>query len=224
MPAMCGRYSLVESGEEIAARFLLDAVPGALHPRYNIAPSQAVLIVAGGEGRPRRAELARWGLLPAWAREARLAQINARIETAAERRMFAGALRARRCLVPASSFFEWRRGPGARRPIRFAPAAGGLWAFAGIWEDWAPPGGPGVRTCAILTTAPNALVAPVHDRMPVILPPDLEAAWMAPGPLPADVLAGAARPYPAERMTLHAVSTAVNDARRDAPDCIAPIS
>lgn len=222
---MCGRYSLTESGEEIAARFLLEgglfAVEALLHPRYNVAPGQSVLTVAAG-AQGREAAAARWGFLPVWAREARLAQINARSETAAGSRMFGRAVRARRCVVPASSFFEWRREGGARLPLRFAPAAGGLWGLAGIWEDWPAPGGL-VRTCAILTMRPNPLVAGIHDRMPVILTPEAEAAWLDPGaPDPGAQIAGWA-PYPADAMLAHRVSPIVNSARNDGPECIAAV-
>ena len=222
---MCGRYSLLESGEEIAARFLLDAaeLPPLPLPRYNIAPTTSVLTVTAAGGR-RRAHLARWGFRPAWSRAPQPAPINARVETVAASRLFGPALRARRCVLPASSFFEWRREGGRRLPLRFAPAGGGLWGLAGIWDE-APPGdgaGP-AATCAILTTAANDLVGPVHDRMPVILRPEWEAAWLAPGPPGPELLAAVAAPYPPGDMVAHAVSTAVNNARHEGPDCVAPL-
>lgn len=222
---MCGRYSLLESGEEIAARFLLDAaaLPLLPLPRYNIAPTTAVLAVTSAGG-VRRARLARWGFRPAWSRAAQPVPINARIETVASSRLFGPALRSRRCLLPASSFFEWRREGARRLPLRFAPAAGGLWGLAGIWEE-APPGGGAdpAATCAILTTAANERVGPVHDRMPVILRPEWEAAWLALGPPGPELLAAVAAPYPSDAMLAHPVSTAVNNARYEGPDCVAPL-
>jgi putative SOS response-associated peptidase YedK len=221
---MCGRYSLVESGEEIAARFLLApaSLPPLPLPWYNISPGSAVLTVVRGPA-GRGARLARWGFRPAWSRPPRPAPINARLETAPESRLFGPALRARRCLLPASGFYEWRAAGGRREPVRFAPAGGGLWALAGIWDERPPEGGDPGATVAILTTAPNELVAPVHDRMPVILRPEWEAAWLEPGPPAPDLLAAAAAPYPAGDMVAHRVSPAVNNPRHQGPDCVTPL-
>jgi len=212
---MCGRYSLSESGEQVAARFLFELPPGPLPalPRYNIAPGQTVLAVLGA---PRRPELLRWGFAPTWLQRAPM--INARAETAASGRLFAPAVRGRRCLLPACGFFEWRRDGARRQPVRFSPAAGGLWGLAGIWEPGTPP------TVAILTTRPNDLVARVHDRMPVILRPEDEAAWLdLPAADPGALLEAVSRPYPAEAMAAHDVSPLVGDPRHDSAACIAPL-
>ena len=224
---MCGRYTQTRPGEDVAQRFLLRFDPQALElrPRFNIAPSQFVLTVAAGPN-GREPAFAKWGFLPAWAKHAKLAQINARSETAAGSGMFRAALRARRCLIPADGFFEWPpRADGAgKTPMRFTLRSGNLFAFAGIWEEWAGgPDGP-LRTCAILTTHPNELVANVHNRMPVILRPEHEGLWLDPAVTDPAALAPAWAPYPADAMRAYPVSGRVNSPRFDDPECIGPVA
>ncbi len=209
--------------------------------RYNIAPTQVVPIVrlapAGGEGdgagerSAQRRELvqARWGLVPFWAKDAAIGakMINARAEGIAEKPAFRAAFRARRCLVPADGFFEWRATPRGKRPY-WVGLKGGMshepptFAFAGLWERWtkAPDGAP-LESCVIVTTEANALLRPVHDRMPVILAPADYESWLDPAAPLQDALA-LLRPYPAEAMMLHPVSTRVNSVRFDDALCIAP--
>ena len=209
--------------------------------RYNIAPTQPVPIVrlapAGREGDgaerqsgPRR-ELVqvRWGLVPFWAKEIAIGakMINVRAEGIAEKPAFRAAFRARRCLVPADGFFEWQATSRGKRPYWVglkadASDAPALFAFAGLWERWtkAPDGVP-LETCTIVTTEANRLLRPLHDRMPVVLAPADHPAWLDPATPPADALA-LLKPYPAEAMTLHAVSARVNSVRYDDPFCIAP--
>lgn len=209
--------------------------------RYNIAPTQLVPIVrlapAGGEGdgagersAPKRELVqARWGLVPFWAKDAAIGakMINARAEGIAEKPAFRAAFRARRCLVPADGFFEWRATPRGKRPYWVGLKGGTsdeppLFAFAGLWERWtkAPDGAP-LESCTIVTTEANALLRPIHGRMPVIVAPADYASWLD----PAAPLQGALellKPYPAEAMTLHPVSTRVNSVRFDDALCIAP--
>lgn len=235
---MCGRYTLRHDMDEVAARFGVDEVQlplDLLRPRFNIAPSQeipAVLILDGaGDARPRRVLTAlRWGLVPSWAKDPSIGNklLNARAETLAEKPAFRTALQRRRCLIPADGFYEWQRQGRDKQPffihLRRAFREGDLFAFAGLWETWWPPGvrpsgGEPMRSGTIITVAPNGLMAPIHDRMPAILRPEDEAAWLA-------AAAGAPgtnllRPYDEAQMGAEPVSRRVNSPRHDAPDCLA---
>lgn len=222
---MCGRYTVTVPLEQLAFRFGFDPAgpAGDLRPRYNVAPAQEVLAVLP-DGERRLPRLLRWGLIPSWAKDpgigARL--INARIETVAEKPAFRQAVRRRRCLVPADGFIEWRRQGGRRDPFWFRLRSGEPFAFAGLWEVWTPQGGPALASCTILTTAANALVAAIHDRMPVILPAEAEEDWLDPT-APAEALLAALRePYPAEAMEVRPANPRVNSPRNDDPGCLAP--
>ena len=209
----------------------LIGTPLNLRPRYNVAPSQDVAVArANDDG--RTLAMLRWGLIPAWAKDQAIGHklINARSETAAEKPSFRSAFRARRCLIPADGFYEWRREGKTRQPWLFGLRDGVPFAFAGLWERWTVPQGaaltgslaersPGdaVETCTILTTAANETVAPVHGRMPVILPPDAYGPWLAGEDVPL-------APYPTDDMTAHPVSTLVNRPANDDPRCVEPVS
>lgn len=217
---MCGRFALHANAEVVALQFGLAAAP-PLVPRYNIAPGSDILAVRAPRGTREAAPL-RWGLIPSWAAHAALGarMINARAETVAEKPAFRAALRRRRCLVPASGFYEWQARPAGKQPYYIYPRAGGLFAFAALWERWHGPQGP-VETCVILVTAANAALAPVHDRMPVILLPGDYARW-----LDCDAAADVRdllRPCAPELLALHPVGRAVNDARHDSPALIEPL-
>jgi putative SOS response-associated peptidase YedK len=183
---MCGRFTLTASPEEVQALFgLLDLE--AFPPRYNIAPTQPVLLVISGPPREpgsnlpdRRALLVRWGLIPSWAKNPKDLPllINARSETAAEKNAFRAAMRHRRALVPATGFYEWKREGKKSTPYFVRPKGGGLVAFAGLMETYAEPGGSEIDTGAILTTSANADVASIHDRMPVVIQPADYARWL----------------------------------------------
>lgn len=226
---MCGRFMLAASPEALSR--LLDVPPAELPsaPRYNIAPTQPVLICRRGRARPREVALVRWGLVPSWAREPSLGArlINARAETAAEKPAFRRALAARRCLVPADGFFEWTPRERGRRPYLFRAPDGEPFAMAGLWERWTPrggaAGGAALSTCAILTRPADERVARVHERMPVIVPAGRFDDWLDPqnpgGPLLAEFLAG---PTPIA-FEARAVSPRVNDPRNDDPSCVAPL-
>jgi putative SOS response-associated peptidase YedK len=218
---MCGRFLLFSSGDEIARHFdLAEEVPDGV-PRYNVAPTQQVLCVGlSREGKPAPARL-RWGLVPPWATEPRPAIINAKVETAADKPAFAEALSQRRCLIPADGYFEWAGTGKEKRPWHFRLQGGGLFAFAGLWGSWRPSSGPPLLGCALLTTAANSVVQPVHARMPVILPPDRYAAWLDRGlDDPAAVLALLAGPSPADALEASPVGTYVNDPKHEGPECI----
>jgi putative SOS response-associated peptidase YedK len=201
--------------------------PEDLVPRYNIAPTQAVITVTD-EGE-RRLEQMRWGLIPSWAKDAKIGSslINARAETLAEKPAFRSAFKRRRCLIPADSFYEWAAGSGGRKqPMRVALASGEPFAFAGLWEEWTPRDGPDtpIRTCAIVTCAPNELMARFHHRMPVILQgPEAEAAWLDPAVSDPEVLQATLVPYPAEAMVAYPVSDLVNNVRNDSAQLVLPL-
>ena len=220
--SMCGRFTLYHRIDDIAERFGVEVVAEDRAPSYNIAPTQQVLAVSGDGERTLGAY--RWGLVPFWAKDPTIGNrmINARAETVAEKPAYKHAFRRRRCLVPADGFYEWKNEGGRRTPmhIRFRDAR--LFAFAGLWEEWASPDGEPLRTCTLITVDPNPLVAPIHDRMPAILRPDEEEVWLDPGSTsPAELLA-LLRPHPEEEMEAYAVSRAVNSPSHDDPGCIEP--
>lgn len=218
---MCGRFNLTASGEEIAEAFDLDEVP-PLAPRYNIAPTQPVAVVRPEPAAPkRRLALLKWGLVPGGSLEGDRGFINARAETAWDKPSFREAFARRRCLIPASGFYEWQRTAGARKqPWHLGLASGRVFAFAGLWEPPLAEDGP--PTCAILTTEPNELAREVHDRMPVILDPSAYARWLDPAAGAYAALRPLLRPFPAEAMRAFPVGTAVNDPRCDLPVCLQP--
>jgi putative SOS response-associated peptidase YedK len=191
--------------------------------RYNVAPGDEVLAVTTDrEGEPR-GELLRWGLVPSWAKspDTGLKMINARVETVAERPAYRRAFERFRCLIIADGFYEWRREPiGPKQPFHIARGDAGLFAFAGLWSIWYAPGGDAkLRTCTILTAAANATIAPLHDRMPIILAPEHEATWLDRRTPSAELehLLGGISPA---HTTVRPVSSAVNDARYDGPECL----
>lgn len=193
-----------------------------LTPRYNICPGDAVVTLAARRDGERRLGTLRWGLVPSFATDptAGPRSINARAETVAARPAFRDAFRRRRCLVLADGFYEWRRDGTTRTPYFVFLRSRQPFAFAGIWERWRSPGGVSLATCAIITCPPNALVAPIHDRMPVILPPAAHDQWLDPeleDPRPL------LRPYPETEMDVHPVSNLVNAPRNDSPECIRPV-
>jgi len=222
---MCGRFTLTATPQDVAREFGLDETP-ALSPRYNIAPSQPVATISLDRAGARRVLVPRrWGLIPSWAKDAKIGQrmINARIETVAEKPAFRAALRARRCLVPADGFYEWAvRAGGAKQPHHMALPGRGCFAIAGLWERWRDPDGAEIESCTLLTTAAHPKLRAVHDRMPVILARADHALWLAPDPPDAETLRRLAEGAPAERLELHPVGRRVNDPRFDAPACLAP--
>lgn len=223
---MCGRYTLTTPVGELADRFgVEDPLPeDSVAPRYNVAPSQEVLtVVADGVGE-RRMELLRWGLVPSWAKEPKSGPINARAETVAEKPSFRKPFRERRGLIVADGYFEWKKqGGGPKQPYYFTVRGGEPFAFAGLWEVWRRSGGEELRTCALVTTKPNQLAAEVHDRMPVILPPEAYELWLDPD-AGTDELLSVLAPYPADEMEAHPVSIYVNSPSNEGERCIAPVA
>lgn len=221
---MCGRFTLTSDPAEIAAEFGGLMLPEDYRPRYNIAPTQEVLAVAAGPEGPR-AERFRWGLIPFWAKDPAIGNrmINARAETLAEKPSFRTAFQRRRCLILADGFYEWVPSPAGKRPMWIHRQSRRPFAFAGLWERWAPREGDEVRSCTIITTAANPFVRGIHDRMPVILLEPDRGRWLDPSES-ATSLRELLAPYAADDLTAHEVSTLVNSPRNDLPELIQPVS
>ncbi|MCS7197202.1 MAG: SOS response-associated peptidase [Candidatus Bipolaricaulota bacterium] len=221
---MCGRFALTLSADQIEARFGLPP-PAQYKPRYNIAPMQEILALLS-DAQGRRLEHLRWGLIPHWAKDPTIAQklINARAETLWEKPSFRDAVRRRRCLIIADGFYEWRQTPqGKKTPVYVRLKSREPFGFAGLWESWNSPDGQTLKTCTIITTEPNELLKPIHNRMPVIVPKEYEELWLDPSPRARAELERVLRPYRAEELELFDVSAAVNSPRNDGPECIHPL-
>jgi putative SOS response-associated peptidase YedK len=227
---MCGRFVSSTTSDEIAKYFDVDQVnESALEPNYNVAPSTDVYAVLETGG-VRRLEPLHWGLVPIWAKDLKIGNrmINARAESLADKNAFKHAFAKKRCIIPADGFYEWQKLPGqkAKQPWYVEPADGKPLAFAGLWEVWRGPNRDSdevVHSCTIITGAPNEKMARIHDRMPVILPPDAWDTWLDPEQHDLELLGKLLVPAPADRITLHPVSTEVNNVRNDGPQLIEPI-
>jgi putative SOS response-associated peptidase YedK len=219
---MCGRLTL-----RTKLNLLLDQFAAELYetrtfdPRYNIAPTQEVLAIR----HPRQLVSLRWGLIPSWAKDAKIAgsTINARADTVAEKPAFRAAFKKRRCLVLADGYYEWMKDGKNRLPHLYELDEGRPFALAGLWEWWGgPDGNSPIESCSLITTDANELAAKVHDRMPVILPPEDYELWLDPEFQDRDKLLSILRPFPADEMTVRPVSTFVNNARNQGDACVAP--
>src|SRR5215472_15031159 len=219
---MCGRFRLSRDGRQIVQDF---AVEGEIEwrPRYNIAPTDLVPTIRQDPSRPVRiVALARWGLIPYWAKDAKIAYttINAMSETASSKPAFSEAMKRRRCLIPADAFYEWRKlGPKQKQPYSFAMADDSVFAFAGLWERWKNANNEIVESCTILTTTPNALVSDIHNRMPAILRAQDYDLWLDPGIREPARVADLLVPFDARLMKKYPVSTRVNSVKNDDPEC-----
>ena len=218
---MCARYVITSPAGAIRALFGYAEEP-AFPPRYNVAPTQPIPIVRLGQGK-RVFALARWGFLPSWVKDPRTFSllVNARGKSVNDKPAFRNAMRRRRCLVPADGFYEWSD-MRPRRPFYIRPKAGGPIAFAGLWETWTGPNGEEVDTAAIVTTRSNRSLAPIHDRMPVIVPPEAFDLWLDCAAVDAKTAAALFVPAPDALLESYQVSTAVNRAANDSPELIAP--
>lgn len=224
---MCGRFTLQRDPAEIAGHFGL-AEPPALAARFNIAPGQDVAVVreanAPGAEPARLLEMRRWGLVPHWARDPSIGSrlVNARAETAATKPAFRSALRRRRCLVPADGFYEWKGAKGRRRPFHVALPDAGLFAIAGLYEQWQDPQGSTLETVTLLTREANARLRPLHGRMPVLIAPEDYGDWLRDPADRAVPLLGSAPSRLAEMLEIRPVGSYVNDVRHEGPACLAP--
>lgn len=227
---MCGRFLNKLPPAETARLFATKNVAPNYPARFNIAPTDPVLAVRwNAKTGERRLDALRWGLIPSWAKDMSMSArlINARSETLATTPAFRDAFERRRCLIPASGFYEWRKDGTTRVPYAIVPEGAPLFAFAGLWENWRDPAAgadaPWLRSCTIVTGEPNELLAPIHQRMPVILPEEAWAAWLGEAPATTGELRQLLRPYPAERMRLYPVSPRVNSVKNDDPTLPEPL-
>lgn len=228
---MCGRFALMTPTEQLAMQFgvsetAVEALPPSV-PRYNIAPTQPVAAIRLNPNGERDFTFFHWGLVPSWAKDVSIGSrmINARSETVTEKPSFRTAFKRRRCLIPADGFYEWQKQGSGKQPMFIRPAEGEErpFALAGLWEMWRDPDGGTLQSCTILTTTPNELMAPIHNRMPVIIEPEDYDLWLNPEPDPEQGL-HLLRPYPAEKMSAYPVSPVVNNPRNDVPECVQPIA
>lgn len=215
---MCGRFALTATPDEVRRLFVYDERPN-FPPRDAIRPTEPIGIVLVREGR-RRFMLVRWGFVPSWAPDpgAFSLLINARAETAVSKPSFRGAMRQGRCLIPATAFTEWRRtDSGPKQPFHIAPRDGGVIAFAGLTETWAGADGSEIDTAVILTVAANATVAPIHDRMPAVIPPEAFAAWLDTARVMADAAARLLVPAPDDLFVAEPMALPQRPPRPSAP-------
>lgn len=219
---MCGRFTLTWNLNELQGRFGFITEQTALEPKYNIAPTDPVLAVIN-DGQ-RRGEIMRWGLVPFWAKDIKIGSrmINAVGETAATKPAFRNAFKKRRCLVLANGFYEWKKDGKQRTPIYLTLKSGDAMAFAGLWEIWKSPDREYIHSCTIVTTTPNSLIEPVHNRMPVILSDESEALWLDPLTEDPKILVPLLQPAPPELMAAQVVTDYVNSVHNQGPQCIVP--
>jgi len=221
---MCGRYAITSAPEAIRRLFAYEDQPN-FPPRYNVAPTQPVPIVRFVEGE-RRFALVRWGLVPSWVKDPRSFSliINARGESVLDKPAFRAAMRRRRCLFPADGFYEWKATSGRKAPYYVRPKAGGPMAFAGLWETWMGPNGEETETAAIVTTQANRTLATLHERMPVIVPPEAFDFWLDAANVYSAMATALIAPAREGLLEAYEVSSAVNRTANDSPALLEPVS
>ena len=225
---MCGRFTLASNLERLGRNFNNLQMQMEFSPRYNIAPTQDVAVIANTKD-VQTVEFFHWGLIPSWAKDPKIGSrmINARSETLTEKPSFRNAYKRRRCLIFADGYYEWQEVPGqkAKQPVYVRLKSQDMFAFAGLWEEWKAnwmekP----LRSCTIITCPPNSILGEIHHRMPVILPQDAYAQWLAHEEQSPETLQPLLTPYPGEEMEAYPVSRFVNRPTNDSPECIAPAS
>ena len=218
---MCGRYTLKLPLDAVAEDLGVDHPEFAIEPRYNISPTQRLPVVTGEL--PHRMQLMRWGLVPSWAKDVSISNkmINARAETLFEKPSFRNAIAKRRCLIPTDGFYEWKATPFGKVPQHIHLQSQGLITFGGLWESWLDGEERELRTFTIITTTPNALMAEIHDRMPVIIAPQDRERWLDPQTPLAEIQAMLA-PYPDGQLVADAVGHLVNSPRNEGPELLNP--
>jgi len=222
---MCGRFTLTADPTDLQEAFYwVDFGNADITPRYNIAPTQGVPVVTNDGD--NKLNFFTWGLVPFWAKDPSIGNrmINARAETLSEKPSFRNAYKRRRCLILADGFFEWQKIPDqkVKTPIYIQLKNGIPFTFAGIWENWDSSDGSQILSTAIITTQPNDLIKPIHDRMPVILQPETYSSWLQPGDADISRLDPLLQPYDPEKMIAYPVSRFVNNPKNDTPECVLP--
>ncbi len=222
---MCGRFTLTVNPAEMQDTFGNFIFPTKFVPRFNIAPSQPLLAIPNDGA--NTADFFLWGLIPMWAKDPSIGNrlINARGETVAEKPSFRGAFKYKRCLILADGFYEWKAEPGrkTKTPYFIHMKDRKPFVFAGLWDVWEGPDGSSIKTCTIITTEPNELMEPIHNRMPVILHTRDHAKWLDASPQTPDSLLPLIKPYPADTMSAYRVSTLVNKPSNDKPELVVPV-
>ncbi len=214
---MCGRLIQHSPSSAYLDLFGIEAALGEIPPRYNLAPSLPILVARIASNGKRELTYLRWGLVPSWSKgpDARFSMINARAETLDQKPAYRGPFRYRRCLIPTEGFYEWRPERGGKQPYLIRMRSGRPFALAGLWDQWQDPNGSALETCSIIVTDANPLVAPIHDRMPVILPPEIWDSWLDPHQQDTRALRSLLVPCDPSSMETYPVSRAVNNTRND---------
>ncbi|MFH2039046.1 MAG: SOS response-associated peptidase [Chloroflexota bacterium] len=219
---MCGRFLLAIDPADLQDSFPQFKFNIPINQRFNIAPTQPVLVVPNDSS--FTADYYTWGLIPSWAKDPSIGSrmINARAETLSEKPSFRGPFKHHRCLILSNGFYEWQKRPGsnAKKPFYIRLKTGKPFAFAGLWDEWHSPDGSQIKSCTIITTIPNSLVAPIHDRMPVILPIDKYSIWLDPSSQSSTTFQDLLQSYPADEMIASPVSSYVNNPANNGPDCL----
>ena len=221
---MCNRYKLAQSKRALSEHFHASEIDTS--PRYNIAPTQPVLTVRREQDKKvRKFTLMRWGLIPSWARSMDIGNrtLNARSETVLKTPSFRNSILTKRCLIPADGFYEWKKIGDVKQPYCFEVGEGNLFALAGLWDQWISPAGETIESCTILTTTPNSLVAAMHDRMPVIVPPGKYELWLDPDVTDFNAIRDILKPYEGP-MRRYPVSTKLNNSKNEGPESAAAVS
>lgn len=220
---MCGRFTETATIEKLARDLNIprDFFPRKIVPRYNIAPSFPVLTIREQAG--FKIDFMKWGLIPSWAKDPAIGNrmINARSETVADKPSFRSPFKKNRCLIPADGFYEWKKEGKAKQPYYIRMKSGEVFTFAGLWSHWKSPDGSEVVSCTILTTGPNPLMQPIHDRMPVIIAPSKRSEWLDVTTFNPESLMVLLKPYPEKEMDAYPVTTYVNKPDHDSEECLA---
>lgn len=219
---MCGRFTIFTEVDELIIRYIIEnSAVDKYAPKYNAAPMQMIPAVIAGQGGNRLGML-RWGLVPSWSKDPKIGSmmINARAETLTEKPAFNRLLSSRRCIIPANGFYEWKKSGGSKQPYRIVLRDDDVFSFAGLYDIWADANGDKLSTCTIITTEPNALMADIHNRMPVILRREDEAEWLNRDNRDVPALQALLEPYDPSKMRAYPVSAAVGNVRNNYPELL----
>ena len=221
---MCGRFEIHSTIEIIAKLFAIDSITFDIRPNYNIAPSQNVVAVAS-DGKKNRLLSCRWGFVPQWSKELKsgFTMINARAETVADSKTYKSAFENHRCLVVADGFYEWKKQDRIKIPIYIHLRSGNPMGLAGLYNLWISPEGEEVCTCTIIVTDANEIIAPIHERMPVILDEEKFGRWLDPAVHDRETLLPLLKPYDPEALEIYPVTSKLNSYKYNDPENIKPV-